>query len=99
MLFNTDTMTVSITAEKKASTLLLLRRAVSCKYVSVGDLRVLGGKLNFLAAVVPFGRSFCSFVWRLAGGAHVPACGFVLAPSAAGCTSSWSSYGRGLRGR
>ena len=73
VLFNTDTMTVSITAEKKASTLLLLRRAVSCKDVSVGDLRVLGGKLNFLAAVVPFGRSFCSFVWRLAGGAHVPA--------------------------
>jgi hypothetical protein len=70
VLFNARTMTVGITEEKKASTLLLLRRAVSSKEVTVGELRELGGKLNFLAAVVPFGRSYGSFVWRLAGGAH-----------------------------
>jgi hypothetical protein len=69
VLFNSKTMTVGITEEKKASTLLLLRQAVSGKTITVGDLRVLGGKLNFLAAVVPFGRSYCSFVWRLAGDA------------------------------
>lgn len=70
VLFNADTMTVSITEEKKAATLVLLRQAVSSKNISVGDLRVLGGKLNFLSAVVPFGRSYCSFVWRLAGDAN-----------------------------
>ena len=70
VLFNSETMTVGITAEKKASTLLLLRQAVSGKDITVGELRQLGGKLNFLAAVVPFGRSYCSFVWRMAGDAH-----------------------------
>jgi hypothetical protein len=70
VLFNSKTMTVGITEEKKASTLLLLRQAVSSKTITVEDLRVLGGKLNFLAAVVPFGRSYCSFVWRLAGDAN-----------------------------
>jgi hypothetical protein len=70
VLFNARTMTVGITAEKRASTLVLLRQAVQGKDVTVGELRELGGKLNFLAAVVPFGRSYCSFVWRLAGGAH-----------------------------
>ena len=57
VLFNSETMTVGITEEKKASTLLLLRQAVSGSSITVEELRVLGGKLNFLAAVVPFGRS------------------------------------------
>ena len=68
--FNTDTMALGITAEKRASTLLLLRQSVSGSDVTVGDLRILGGKLNFLATVVPFGRSYASFVWRLAGDAQ-----------------------------
>jgi hypothetical protein len=72
VLFNSETMTVGITEEKKASTLLLLRQAVSGSSITVEELRVLGGKLNFLAAVVPFGRSYCSFVWRLAGDSHGP---------------------------
>ena len=72
VLFNSETMTVGITEEKKKATLLLLRQAVTGKDITVEELRVLGGKLNFLAAVVPFGRSYCSFFWRLAGDSHGP---------------------------
>ena len=65
--FNTETMQVGITEEKRASTLALLRDAVSGTTVTVEQLRKLGGKLNFLSAVVPFGRTYSAFVWRLAG--------------------------------
>ena len=70
--FNTETMQVGITDEKRAATLLLLRSAVSKDKVSVEDLRELGGKLTFLSAVVPLGRCYSAFVWRLAGSSRAP---------------------------
>ena len=70
--FNTETMEIGIAEEKRTATLRLLQAAVSGTTVTVDQLRELGGKLNFLSSVVPLGRTYASFVWRLAGSSHAP---------------------------
>ena len=70
--FNTETMEIGIAEEKRTATLRLLQAVVSGTTVTVDQLRELGGKLNFLSSVVPLGRTYASFVWRLAGNSHAP---------------------------